>query len=558
MYAQSRDQAEGVVRDLTSRHQVNAAAFPCDITDAAAVEGLVGAVTRRFCRLDILVNDAAYNKAIPFADLDGLTIEVWDKIMAVNLTGPMRLIKAVAPVMKAQGRGRIVNIASVAGLAPSGSSIAYAVSKAGLIHLTRCMAVALAPETLVNCVAPGLLEGTRATANLRPEQIERSAAGALLKKPADKEDCADMVVTICRTETMTGQTMVIDAGRWISPRQPPARRNAITFHISKRRGHGLCRHLRKPSRLRIVRTLTDRTRQILDRISRALSVKMHHAQQMQRIEMPGILLDQSQAAAFRLGIVARVVGARRCRHRYWQMTAEPSAGRVDAEPMTEPEAHPPRFLPDCAPRAGFGCFGAAARFGFAAGFATLPARRSAMVARVVICSGFMRSSITAGLPLSTARRNAGANSAVSLTTSPCPPNASMNLAKSGLVSAGAGDAAGIGALLVHADRAVHLVVEHQHDRRDAMMERGGDLLPGHQEAAVADQADHHAIRIRDLRADRGRHAVAHRAVGRADIALAVAEVDEARRPAGEIAGIGRDQRIAIEQQLRVRASRCRD
>ena len=130
--------------------------------------------------------------------------------MAVNLTGPMRLIKAVAPVMKAQGRGRIVNIASVAGLGPTGSSIAYAVSKAGLIHLTRCMAVALAPETLVNCVAPGLLEGTRATANLLPEMVVRNAAGSLLKKAADKDDCADMVVTMCRTETMTGQTIVID------------------------------------------------------------------------------------------------------------------------------------------------------------------------------------------------------------------------------------------------------------------------------------------------------------------------------------------------------------
>ena len=79
-------------------------------------------------------------------DLDGLTIEVWDKIIAVNLTGPMRLIKAVAPVMKAQGRGRIVNISSVAGVGPTGSSIAYAVSKAGLIHLTRCMAVAWRPR----------------------------------------------------------------------------------------------------------------------------------------------------------------------------------------------------------------------------------------------------------------------------------------------------------------------------------------------------------------------------------------------------------------------------
>jgi len=214
MYAQSHDQAHGVARELTSRYQINAAAFACDIIDGAAVKRVVGDVTGYFGRLDILVNDAAYNKAIPFADLDDLTMEVWDRIIAVNLTGPMRLTKAVAPVMKAQARGRIVNIASVAGVAPTGSSIAYAVSKAGLIHLTRCMALALAPEILVNCVAPGLLEGTRATSNLRAEQIRNSAATSLLKKPADKDDCADMVVTMCRTETMTGQTMVIDSGRY--------------------------------------------------------------------------------------------------------------------------------------------------------------------------------------------------------------------------------------------------------------------------------------------------------------------------------------------------------
>jgi 3-oxoacyl-[acyl-carrier protein] reductase len=213
MYAKSRDQAEGVAGELKSRYQINARALACDITDDAAVDRLVGEVTQAFGRIDILINDAAYNIAIPFGDLDSLTMEVWTKIMATNLTGPMRLTKAVAPVMKAQGRGRIVNISSVAGLSPTGSSIAYAVSKAGLIHLTRCMAVALAPETLVNCVAPGLLEGTRATANLRPEQVERSASSSLLKKAADKDDCADMVVTMCRTETMTGQTVVIDSGR---------------------------------------------------------------------------------------------------------------------------------------------------------------------------------------------------------------------------------------------------------------------------------------------------------------------------------------------------------
>ena len=214
MYAASRDAAEGLAAEIAARHQVQAVAMQCDIADAASVAALVGQVTARFGRLDILVNDAAYNIAIPFPQLDDLTDEVWDKVMAVNLTGPMRLTRAVAPIMKAQGQGRVVNIASVAGLGPTGSSIAYAVSKAGLIHLTRCMAVAMAPDVLVNCVAPGLLEGTRATANLKQEQVERSAAGSLLKRAADKDDCAEMVLTMCRTGTMTGQTVVIDSGRY--------------------------------------------------------------------------------------------------------------------------------------------------------------------------------------------------------------------------------------------------------------------------------------------------------------------------------------------------------
>jgi 3-oxoacyl-[acyl-carrier protein] reductase len=212
VYARSADEAEGVAGGLRS-HGVETAAFACDVTEPAQVRRLVDEVINRFGRLDILINDAAYNKAIPFRDLDALTIEEWSKILDVNLTGPLHCIKAVAPVMQRQGRGRIVNIASIAGLGPTGSSIAYAVSKAGLIHLTKCMAVALAPHVLVNCVAPGLLEGTRATANLHKSQIEHSASSSLLKKAADKDDVADQVVTMCRTETMTGQTVVIDAGR---------------------------------------------------------------------------------------------------------------------------------------------------------------------------------------------------------------------------------------------------------------------------------------------------------------------------------------------------------
>lgn len=131
----------------------------------------------------------------------------------MNLTGPFLCSKAVSAVMKRQGRGRIVNIGSIAGLHPIGSSIAYAVSKAALTHLTRCLAVALAPDVLVNCVAPGFMEGTRMSENLAPEYQQKARQGSLLQRAADKDDVAATVVEFCRTDSITGQTLVIDAGR---------------------------------------------------------------------------------------------------------------------------------------------------------------------------------------------------------------------------------------------------------------------------------------------------------------------------------------------------------
>jgi 3-oxoacyl-[acyl-carrier protein] reductase len=166
-----------------------------------------------FGRVDILVNDAAYNKWIPFRQLTDLSLEDWNRILTTNLTGPFICSKTVAPIMKRQGGGRIVNVSSIAGFGPTGSSIAYAVSKAGLNHLTRCMAVALAPEILVNGVAPGFMEGTRMSENLAPDYRERATQGALLQRATDKDDVAALVVECCRTDSITGQTLVVDAGR---------------------------------------------------------------------------------------------------------------------------------------------------------------------------------------------------------------------------------------------------------------------------------------------------------------------------------------------------------
>ena len=183
-----------------------------DQTDAGAIPGAIEAAARHFGRLDALVNNAAWNVAIPFPDLETLDAATWDRLFSTNLRGPYLLCRAAAPRLKAGGAGRIVNIASVAGLNPGGSSIAYATSKAGLIHLTRCLAVALAPEVTVNCVAPGLMEGTRMTSRLRPETAEGARQRAALKRAASVEDVADQVVTFCRSDSVTGQVLNIDGG----------------------------------------------------------------------------------------------------------------------------------------------------------------------------------------------------------------------------------------------------------------------------------------------------------------------------------------------------------
>jgi 3-oxoacyl-[acyl-carrier protein] reductase len=211
-YAESADKAKSVAADI-AKLGVRAIAVKADITDPAAVARMVDEAKKAFGRVDILVNDAAFNKTIPYSDLDGMTHELWNKIMNINLTGTFNCIKAVAPLMKAQGQGRIVNISSGAGVAPRGSSIAYAVSKAGMIHLTKCMAVALAPAVTVNCVAPGFMEGTRATAN-RPTEYQATVADmTLLRHVVSKDDVAEQLITFCRSDSMTGQTVVMDCGR---------------------------------------------------------------------------------------------------------------------------------------------------------------------------------------------------------------------------------------------------------------------------------------------------------------------------------------------------------
>jgi NAD(P)-dependent dehydrogenase (short-subunit alcohol dehydrogenase family) len=177
-----------------------------------SIDTAVDRVAREFGRVDILVNNAAWNIGIPFQDLQALTADVWDRVLETNLRGPYLLSRALASHLRAHGAGRIVNIASVGGLYPGSSSIAYSASKAGLIHLTRCLAVALAPEVTVNCIAPGLVEGTRMAQRL-PEEIIRTVRGqVVLGRTGSARDIAEQAVTFCCAESVTGQVVVIDGG----------------------------------------------------------------------------------------------------------------------------------------------------------------------------------------------------------------------------------------------------------------------------------------------------------------------------------------------------------
>ena len=181
-----------------------------NVADEDACRALVAAAVDRFGRLDILVNNAGTTKVIPHADLDAATDEVWREIFEVNVLGTWHMTKVAVPALRASGAGSVLNITSVAGVRPTGSSIPYAVSKAGLNHLTLLLAKVLGPEIRVNAVAPGLVD-TPWTASWDVIR-EYVRAHAPLRRSAVPADVADAVLGLLRTDYATGQVLTVDGG----------------------------------------------------------------------------------------------------------------------------------------------------------------------------------------------------------------------------------------------------------------------------------------------------------------------------------------------------------
>jgi 3-oxoacyl-[acyl-carrier protein] reductase len=210
-YVGNVDGANATVTAVTA-HGRRAHPIALDQRDECSIDAAAAAVIEHFGRCDILVNNAAWNIGIPFPQLDRLDADTWDRVLETNLRGPFLLSRALAPTLAEDGGGRIVNIASVGGLNPGSSSIAYSCSKAGLIHLTHCLAVALAPDISVNCVAPGLVEGTRMALRLPDAVAAGARRQAVLGKVGGAVDIAAATVLLCRADTITGQTIVVDGG----------------------------------------------------------------------------------------------------------------------------------------------------------------------------------------------------------------------------------------------------------------------------------------------------------------------------------------------------------
>ena len=214
-YSRSEQEATETAGQV-ERLGVRALVVRADVSSDQDVRAMVGRVLDAYGSIDVLVNNAATTAFVNFADLEGLTEELWDRILAVNLKGPFFCSRAVAAHMREAGAGAIVNIASVAGIRAVGSSIAYAASKAGLINLTVALARVLAPEVRVNCVAPGFIDTRWLRQGLGPmfEPLrQRTAEQTPLGRVSRPEDVAQVVLSLIEgADFVTDQTLVVDGG----------------------------------------------------------------------------------------------------------------------------------------------------------------------------------------------------------------------------------------------------------------------------------------------------------------------------------------------------------
>jgi 3-oxoacyl-[acyl-carrier protein] reductase len=217
-YSRSRAEAEETA-GLVESAGGEALLVQADVSKDAEVRAMVAQTLDRFGWVDVLVNNAGITAFVPFDDLEGLTDEIWDRLYGVNVKGTFFCCRAVAEPMRRQGAGRIINLASISGVRPQGSSIAYSASKAAVIQVSECLAKALAPEISVNVVAPGFIENTRWNEG-RPN-LDAMVKGVIqqtpLKRLGEPSDVAAAVLFLATSASYTtGAVLMVDGGRQLA------------------------------------------------------------------------------------------------------------------------------------------------------------------------------------------------------------------------------------------------------------------------------------------------------------------------------------------------------
>lgn len=216
-YSKSEKEAREVAAECAALG-VETLVVKANIADDADCRRLANETMEKWGRIDILVNNAGTSVFADHRNLDALSADDFHYIYGLNVVGPYQMTRAVAPAMKAGGKGAIVNVSSIAAVVGIGSSIAYAASKGALNTMTLSLARALAPEIRVNAVCPGFI-GTRwfsdrLDADGYQGMLDTQRKITPLKRAGTPDDIADSVVFFCAegAEHITGETLITDAG----------------------------------------------------------------------------------------------------------------------------------------------------------------------------------------------------------------------------------------------------------------------------------------------------------------------------------------------------------
>lgn len=194
-----------------------ALALACDVTDGGAVHTMVEAAVAEFGSVQVLVNNAALFATLELKPFEQTSSAEWDKIMAVNVRGSFECAKAVLPVMRKQGYGKIVNIASATAFKGASMLLAYVASKGAVIAMTRSIAREVGDAGIrCNCLAPGLTMSTNVQANAAwaDDIVRNNIASRCIKREAVPEDLIGALLFLTSTDSdfMSGQTVVVDGG----------------------------------------------------------------------------------------------------------------------------------------------------------------------------------------------------------------------------------------------------------------------------------------------------------------------------------------------------------